>query len=459
MTSVARRAAFSVLTDVYRHQAYPNLALQRALARERMHSDDRALCTNIVYGTLQRQLTLDALIFPLLRRGVDGLDPQVLTILRMTVYQLCFLSKIPEYAALNEAVELAKIAVPRAKGFVNGVLRTFVREGDCQSRIAERLEKESSWDERMSVLYSMPAWIVSMWQNEFGEDGTTRILESLNQPGFLSLRVNEMKVNRDVVLTEIHREFGSEAAVPSPVHPSGIRLTLGFDIERWAPYREGTVSVQDEAAMLVAPLLQPRLHRRVLDMCAAPGSKTAHIAELQGDDGSIDAVDVHPHKGKLMEKGFSRLHLKSIRTHIEDARRWADSQERREAYDAVLLDAPCSGFGVMRHRPDIRYKRTRKDVLNLVSVQRELLSEAMRLVRKGGLLVYSTCTLNPAENEDAIRYALAGNDDFEIDDIRLDMPQEVYARAFGVGSNIGLTVTPDLFGTDGFYLARLRRKG
>lgn len=457
MISVARRIAYQVLHDVERAGAYPNVALQNALRKQPMYGDDKALCTRIVYGTLQRRLSLDALLSPVTARPLTELDGRVLTILRMTVYQLGFLDRIPSYAALNEAVELCKGALPKAAGFVNGVLRAFVRDTrSAQNKLDAALSGLESWDEAQSVRYSYPLWLVALWRESYGETRAIAMLAAGNEPASLSVRVNRLKADRAELLAQLDEQVGVGVAEASRVSPDGIRFRVGFDVEQWTAYQAGMVSVQDEAAMLVAPLLQVEPAARVLDLCAAPGTKTTHIAELQADEGSIEAIDIHAHKVRLIVTACSRLGLQSIQTRAVDARRLVGQPDFHASFDAVLLDAPCSGLGVLRHRPDIRWRRTPTDVAQLVVLQAELLDAAMMLVRPGGSLVYSTCTLVPQENEAQVQRVLGNGDgDWVVEDVADSVPNDVYQGADK--TPFGLTITPERFDTDGFFMTRLRR--
>lgn len=450
----ARRLALRVLLEVADEQAYTNVALQRAYRDVHLDDRERGLCTEIVYGTIQRQRSLDLLLEPLLSRPLAELDSLVLSILRMTAYQIGYLDKIPGYAAVHEAVELCKRTRPRAAGFVNGVLRAWLRdERPVADRLRIRTETAASWADAAGLEHSYPTWMVERWERQFGRDRTLRLLIACNQPSALSVRVNRRAATVAEVLQEIETQ-GGEAAT-SAVWPDGLRFSQSLGVEHWSAYREGRVTVQDEAAMLVAPLLQPADHRTILDMCAAPGTKTTHVAELQGDGGSIDACDIHMHKLEHLHAATQRLGLNSIHPMLADARSLPLRAELAGHYDAVLLDAPCSGLGVLRHRPDIRWRRTPDDVISLRTLQLELLRAALELVRPGGLIVYATCTLLTEENEDVVDTVLGQTGVKAIrDDIRSDLPDSLQPLVSAAGD---LLLAPDEFGTDGFYMARLRK--
>jgi len=453
MTS-ARSVAYGVLHDTFRHEAYTNLSMQRAFRRTQLDTRDRGLVTELVYGTLQRLRGLDILLQSLVERPLEDLDVRVLTILRMTAYQLGYLDKVPAYAALNEAVEIAKRVLPKAAGFVNGVLRSFQRDITDVGKAIEALIESNSTIEKLAILYSFPTWLITIWEREFGIDRTERIMQALNLPAGLSIRVNLLRTTVDSVLEDIVETFGNIAGV-SDVASLGIKFHQGINVESWIRYQTGDVSIQDTGAMLVAPLLQLLPGQRVLDLCAAPGSKTSHIAELMQDTGHVDAVDIHEHKLKLLRQGMQRLGITCVQGRCLDGRLLLEDPLMNQVYDAILVDAPCSGFGVLRHRPDIRYRRKSEDVESLAKLQRDLLRNAVYALKPGGVIVYATCTLLRAENEQVILDILDEHQQLVWDDIRGDLP--VYLQTFVRPEQPGLLLTPELFGTDGFYMARLRK--
>ncbi|MBX6352228.1 MAG: 16S rRNA (cytosine(967)-C(5))-methyltransferase RsmB [Thermoflavifilum sp.] len=453
--SGARELAYEALLQVETGDAFTNLALQAVLGTEDLGERDRALCTEIVYGTVQRRRSIDVLLAPHLSRPVDALDPEVLTILRMTVYQLAFLTRVPAYAALNEAVELCKRVKPQAAGFVNGVLRQFSRVAEpVAERLARAAARAATPAAALGILYSYPDWMVERWLRQFGRARTEALLRAGNEQATLSLRVNRLRTTTHQVLARL-REEGTPAT-PSPLHPWGIRLERGVNVEAWAPYQMGLVSVQDEGAMLVAQMVAPTPGSRVLDMCAAPGGKTTHLAEFMEDQGSIDAIDIHPHKLGLLRQAAIRLGLRSIRTMLADGRDVARKGLLPGGYDAVLVDAPCSGLGVLRHRPDIRWRRSEADIASLAELQRDLLRAAATLVRPGGVLVYATCTLLAEENDDVVRWALDSPAlGLALGDARPHLPAAVSEMLV---DHAMLTLTPDAWGTDGFFMARLIKR-
>lgn len=454
--SLARQFAYQVLSKIEHGGAFTNLVLQQALRGNRLDARDKALATEVIYGTLQRRRSLDVLLQPHSKRRLEALDAPVLTLLRMTAYQLSFLDKVPPYAAINDAVELCKGNHAHSAGYVNGVLRAFNRDGrPAQERLAEYASKAWSWADRMGILYSFPTWLVEELARDYGQSRTEDMLRSFNDRSYLSVRVNLNAAQPGEVLETLPEEVRSKAEL-SRISPAGLRFERGFDVESWDAFRTGLVTVQDEAAMLVAPLLEPDKHRVILDMCAAPGTKTTHLAEMQHDKGQVTAVDLHPHKLELLHHAALRLHLESIQTRAGDARELDLDPSQYERYDAVLLDAPCTGLGVLRHRPDIRWKRKPEDIRSLRTLQVELLRTAAKLVKPGGVIVYSTCTLTREENESVVQEVVAdASSGLQWDDLRAQLPEPM--QVLVSERQGGLLITPEMFGTDGFYMARLRK--
>ncbi|MCL6636518.1 MAG: 16S rRNA (cytosine(967)-C(5))-methyltransferase RsmB [Alicyclobacillus sp.] len=456
MISPARRCAWQALCNMAQRQQYANAALQHVLRSAALSERDKALCTELVYGTVQRQRTLDALLAEHSRRPLTRLEPPVLALLRMTAYQLVFLDRIPAYAAVDDAVELAKQSRPRAAGFVNAVLRAWLRDPrPARARLQELVARTGAWAEQMGLLHSYPTWLVEAWERQFGRARTEAMLISCNQPPVLGVRVNPLRATREQALVRVQTAAGAAAATASPVAPWGLRLHRGLDVEAWDLYREGWVTVQDEGSMLVAPLVSPSPSAVVLDMCAGLGTKATHLAELQADRGQVWACDVYGHKLRNMQTAARRLGLTSLKPLLTDARSLPQRPGWSGRFDAVLLDAPCSGLGVLRRRPDIRWRRTPADLASLQTLQAELLRAAALLVRPGGVVVYATCTLLAEENEVQLAHLLADGVPLRPEDPRPWLPHAVAERIDMCTA--GVLLTPEQWQTDGFYMARLRR--
>lgn len=446
----AREIALEALTAIEQEGAYSNLALHDALVRHRPEPREAALATELVYGTIQRRNTIDAVLNRTVSKGVEKLQPWVRSLLRLSAYQLFYLDRVPPHAAVSEAVAIAKRRGHAGiSGLVNAVLRKLsVRPGPPQ------VPEGMSGAERIAFLHSHPQWLIEEWIAAFGEEQAERIAAANNAPPRVSVRVNRLKTSREALLRQLN-QAGMEA-VPSEVSPDGVIITSGGNAAHTAAYKEGLCTVQDESSMLVAAMANPKPNMRVLDCCAAPGGKTTHLAELMGDRGEVIACDIHPHKIDLIQANASRLGLASIRPIAADAAKLHEQFEEA-SFDLVVLDAPCSGYGVIRRKPDIKWTKTREESRAVAQLQYKLLSSVHRLVKPGGLLVYSTCTLAERENGEQIARFLSEHPEFTLDPQGLDgFPPAVAERcAAGEGQ---LLITPADFGSDGFYMARLIRR-
>ena len=370
MTDRSRRIAFDILKSVEAEGAYSNILLNRRL--ERTEDADPALVRRLVHGVLKNQTLLDFQIARFLKK--PGLRLQAKLLLRLGFYQLAFCDDIPDYTAVDGTVALARDVMRGNEGFINAVLRSFLRDGKALRCPEHDPDDADSLVRYLSVRYSCQEWIVRLWLDAYGEERTGWLLaESLKEPP-LVLRRNRLKVGNAYELDTA----------------GGIRAS--------EDYREGRFSVQDASAIEAMNVLHPQRGERVLDLCAAPGGKTCAMAEYMENEGSILACDIHEGKLKLVEKEAKRLGISIIRTCARDART-APPEGEQEAYDAVLCDVPCSGLGVLRRKPEIKLRLKEEDAKSLPAVQRAILANAARFVRPGGRLMYCTCTVNPAENE------------------------------------------------------------
>ncbi|MFB9330562.1 16S rRNA (cytosine(967)-C(5))-methyltransferase RsmB [Paenibacillus aurantiacus] len=450
----SREVALDTLVRVAESGAYSNLQLNRALLEAGLSRPDAGLATELVYGTIQRQRTLDDVLMRLVSKGWSKLAPWVLQLLRMSAYQICYLDRVPPHAAVNEAVTIAKRRGHAGiSGMVNGVLRNLLRRKD------ELMQQVASGDTAadIGIRQSYPDWIVQRWIDVYGAEVAESICAAGNEPPHASIRVNTVKGTRDESL-RILAEQGFEAE-PSKLAPAGIVVRGGGNLARTDGYAAGLWSMQDESSMLVAEVCEPQPRSRVIDCCAAPGGKTTHLAELMGDQGDVVANDVHEHKRQLIGEQASRLGLQSVQPVTGDAGQLAERYEPA-SFDTVLLDAPCSGLGVIRRKPEIKWTKSPGDVGEIAGVQRRLLREAAKLVKSGGTLVYSTCTIARQENEDQVAAFLAEQPDFELDP---QWPPGIVtalreAGAIGDAFRGELQLLPQHFGSDGFYIAKLKRK-
>ncbi len=445
----ARELAMDALTRVEQEQAYSNLVLNQLLQKHELSRSDAGLATELVYGTISRLNSIDYYLARFVSKGVGKLQPWVRQLLRISFYQLIYLDRIPAHAAVNEAVKLAgKRGHKGISGMVNAVLRNALRRPD-ELRLPAGLPET----QEIALAHSHPEWLVKRWIGQFGADEARAICEANNRPPSASIRANTLRTTVDELLDSL-RGQGCEAQ-RSAIAPAGIVVQGGGNLALAAGYGQGLYSVQDESSMLVAELLAPEPGMRVLDCCAAPGGKTTHIAEKMSDQGQVLAFDIHEHKKKLIEAQAQRLGLGSVSAEALDARKLAQRFEPA-SFDRILLDAPCSGFGVIRRKPDLKWTKTEADIAAIREVQRELLETVAPLLKPGGILVYSTCTLDSEENERVVDEFLQRHaEEFACDasaSLRLPALAERFIRP-GM-----LRILPHHYESDGFFIAALSKR-
>lgn len=444
----AREIALDILVKVEQQGAYSNLLLNSSLQKTAISREDAGLVTELVYGTISRMNTLDYVLGGFVNKGVAKLQPWVRNLLRLSLYQIMYLDRIPSHAAVNEAVNIAKKRGHKGiSGMVNGVLRSVLRAGDLPV-----LAQDLTQAERISIQYSHPQWLVECWIAEYGVDTAEAICVANNEPPAVSVRVNTTMISREALLKQM-TEQGLHASA-SEVSPCGIVVKGGGNLALSSWYRDGYISVQDESSMLVAEAVAPEPGMRVLDCCAAPGGKTTHMGELMKDEGYIFANDLHPHKAKLISDQAMRLGLDSVVTGSEDALDLEHTLEHH-SFDRILLDAPCSGLGVIRRKPDLKWRKQPEDVASIASLQRQLLQSVSKLLKPGGILVYSTCTTAQAENSEVVADFLKHNPDF----ISVTFDSSLWNRLEGtaLAEGEGIQLLPHHYGSDGFYISRLQR--
>jgi 16S rRNA (cytosine967-C5)-methyltransferase len=450
--ATARELTVRVLTEIEDKQAYSNLELKHALAQTKLTRRDTALATELVYGTIGRLNTLDWMLAQFLTQPLSKLEGWVRNLLRMSFYQLSYLDRIPARAVVHEAVEIAKVWGHKGiSGMVNGVLRNRLRQ-------PEKVDIPTDLPpvQRIALLHSHPEWMVAEWVKLYGEAEAERMCASNNLPPALSLRANALRVTRDELMAQIEKQVTEADVEASQIAPEGVIVSDVGNIVELPAYASGSCTVQDESSMLVARSLAPKSGMKVLDMCAAPGGKTTHIAELMGNKGEITALDVHPHKIKLIEENAFRLGISIITSRQGDARE-ADQLLSGQTFDRILVDAPCTGLGVIRRKPDIKWHKWQEDVVAISDIQYDILCTAARLVAPGAKIVYSTCTVQPEENEQVIRRFVAEHPEWELDGtLAEDMPH-VLREKYPTLEQGYLQILPHHFGTDGFFISRLKK--
>ncbi len=440
-----REIAAEALMEIMEADAYNTMTLRRLLRQNgAMPRQDRAFVTEVVNGTLRNLIYIDHVLNTFSKTKTERMKPWLLAVLRSAVYQMYFM-EVPDAAACNEAVKLASVRGYGAlKGFVNGVLRTAAK----RKEEIPLPKKETA--EYLSVVYSHPLWLVRMWIAYYGYAEAERICAYDNQSPDVTIRVNTLKTNKKD-LTKMLEQAGV-TVTEGKVCEEALHLSKTADLSRLDAFRKGLFHVQDESSQLAVRVLDPKKKEQILDMCAAPGGKSFTIAEQMENEGSLLSCDIYAHKIELMEEGAERLGISIMQCRVQDA---AQQETAPKQYDRVLVDAPCSGLGLMRKKPDIRLKKDGNEIDSLTKIQREILENAAGYVKKGGILVYSTCTLCRKENERNLEWFLKDHPDFTAEDISEFLPEGWDTETAKKGY---LTLLPHKTGTDGFFISKLRRK-
>ncbi len=437
-----RETAMKVLLAVHENGAYANIALAEALRKARLNEMDRRFATELVYGAVKAGGTLDWIVRRYTNRPLRKMTPYVRSILRLGIFQLFFLDRVPPSAVCNESTELAKKYGHAGTGkFVNAVLRAAARDPG-KARVSE--DDESAY---LAIQFQHPKWLVSRWLKMFGREETEQLCVFDNAAAVLSLRTNLLRITRDELVERLRMEGAK--VVLSKWAPEGILCPTHASLNDSASLREGLFQVQDESSMQVAHVLGPQPGEFVIDMCSAPGGKTTHLAERMKNQGRILALDIYDTKLARVEENAKRLGISIIETKRLDARAAGDAYPQKA--DRVLADVPCSGLGVLRRRPDARWRKTEEEIMKLPMLQSEILESAARAVKPGGVLVYSTCTIEPAENEEVVRSFLRSHAEFSLNVTGKYLPLKPSASDM-------VQFYPQRDRVDGFFIARLMRK-
>jgi len=443
----ARETALFILKEVNHDKKYANISLKEHLRRAKLEGKDSAFVTQLVYGTLEKQIALDWVIgkFASIKRA----NPWLENILRMGCYQILYMDRVPDSAACNESVKLAKKYGPKAlAGFVNGVLRNIARNREGIHFPAE----DEDPIRHLSLTYSFPLWLVEKWVKDFGLEKAKMMLLPASGEGFVTIRVNALKTDKQK-LTELLSQQGIH------VHPGlymeeALRLENAADIENNPYYNRGFFTVQGESSMLVTHILSPRKGERILDACSAPGGKAVHIAEKMQMEGEVHAWDIHSHRVDLIAWNATRMGAEIVKPRKQDAQVFYRDFDSK--MDRVLIDAPCSGWGVIHKKPDIKLRLDQGQLKDLLKIQWNILTSCSRYVKPGGYLVYSTCTMNQDENQNMIERFLRAHPDFQMDDFTKELPEKLVHQVTRPGM---LQLLPSRDGIDGFFISRLRRMG
>ncbi|HAE61150.1 MAG TPA: 16S rRNA (cytosine(967)-C(5))-methyltransferase RsmB [Eubacteriaceae bacterium] len=435
-----REVAVNILYEVEYNDAYTNLTLKKWLSKAALSQNDVALATSLVYGTEKNKLYLDAVISSVSKTPIKKISPWILIILRVSIFQMYFLDKVPAFASVNEGVKLGKrYESAKAGGFVNGVLRSAERN---MSKI-----KATEYPDHIKL--SVPNWLIKLMSKYYGRDFAIDYFKESLGVSPLTVRVNTAKTNLEE-LTHILKTEGVTAErcclAPDCLVTNGLNNIKGLK-----SHEQGLFFIQDEGAMLSVEALEAELGNIVLDMCAAPGGKTTHIAQKIGNTGRVIARDVHNHKMLLIESNLRRLGIDNVKIEIKDG--LIPDKSDMGKYDRVLLDAPCSGLGILRRKPDIKYKLSPQKIHDIVQIQKRLILNAFDSLSPGGYLVYTTCTVNPRENEEVVEYLLKNRETAHID---ANLPKEMFSGIIDEKGYVKLF--PNIHGTDGFFIVRLRKK-
>jgi 16S rRNA (cytosine967-C5)-methyltransferase len=484
----ARACAYAVVRRVFERGAYADQALHAQAGG--LDPRDRALAMRLAYGAVQRKATLDHLIERLSERAPGRLQAPVVAALRLGLYELVYLGGSPDYAVVADAVELAKTHARAGHSLVNAVLRRAAREGP--GALLDELSDETP--EQASVLHSHPEWIARLWWDQLGAKDARALMARDNEPAELAVRANTLLVDAPTLAAELlsggagdgehsseptatqnpHRRVGDAAPVKSradPQIPEALVVEGPFDVQASPLWRAGAFVAQSRAAMLVARALGPRPGERILDLCAAPGGKTTHIAALMENRGEVVAVERNPRRARALARTARRLRATNVRIDVADAALWTTAGGR---FDRVLVDPPCSGLGTLQARADLRWRVTPDGVRAMARAQAAILAAGAAALRPGGVLVYSTCTISPTENERLIAAFLDRHPDFGLDDLAAELPgfamaspgpspdpalpseQDDRPVSHALAPRLVLTL-PHRDRTAGFFIARLRR--
>lgn len=449
-----REVVLDILIDVEKNSKYINLDLQSFFRKNDVDSRDKAFITEILYGTVEKIYTIDYFIRRLSSIPIRKMSITVKNIIRMSLYQLLYLNKIPPSAICNEAVKLCKGRDRRNSGFVNAILRNAVRSK--YELVVPEYDKKKfhSYNQYLSVRYSMPEHIVNRFVDAYGLEVTVDILTGIQSKSDMCIRCNTAKIGRNELL-ELLITQGFDCYKGS-LSENSIYVRNALGLFETDAYRDGLFYVQDEGAMLIVEAANLNENERqsinILDMCAAPGGKTTYMAELLQDRGEIVACDNYEHKIKLINDNCHRLGLNNVTAVLKDATVY--DEEYNQKFDYVFVDVPCSGSGVMGSKPEIKLNLDDATFDELPKKQYEILTNAMKYCKKGGKIVYSTCSIIPVENDDLINEFVANNSE-SVEVVNIDNNSLVIESRYQ--EKCGVTIFPHLNGTDGFYVAMLRK--
>lgn len=446
MTTTPRRAAFDILLRIEKERSYADILLDRELTHGTLQGPDRGLLTELVYGVLRRQGTLDHVIDQFASQKTGRLERSVHLLLRLGIYQLLYLDRIPTAAAVHATVELAKVLAPRASGFINAVLRQTDRERQ-NIRFPDPVNKPAAY---LAAAWSEPAWLTARWLDQLGREEAEALARAMVEPAPLTIRANTLRTTRD----ELQARLALEGVTSTPCRysPDGLRIDTPVAIGRVASFQEGLCTVQDESSQLAAIFLGPEPGERILDLCAAPGGKSTHLAQRMGNSGTILACDIGARKLHLIEETATRLGISTITTSPVDATKPLAALSGGR-FNRILIDAPCSGLGVIRRNPEGKWWKSPADITALARTQRAILHNAAEILMPGGTLLYGVCSTDREETDAVLEDFLSEQGEFVVEDLRELFPSH---RELFTGRGF-FRSWPHRHGMDGFFAARLKR--
>ncbi|WP_055667869.1 16S rRNA (cytosine(967)-C(5))-methyltransferase RsmB [Desnuesiella massiliensis] len=436
-----RALAVNIVNNVFKNKAYSNILLNNEIKKQDINSKDIGLLTEIVYGTIKYKLTIDYIINDLSRNRLSTIDDYILNVLRIAIYQMKYLDKVPDYAVVNEAVNLAKSKSISSSKFVNGILRSYLR-----SDKKENFKGKSIVDE-LSLKYSFEKWMVSLFLKDYGKEATEYILKGLNTVPKTTVRVNSLLGDYDEVYNQLQE--ANYDVYEGSVCPEAIVINRGRAIESNELFNKGYITVQDESAMLVGGVVDVNKDCVVFDLCSAPGGKATHLSELSEDKAKVYAFDIHEQKLELIKENAKRLKIKNIEVAKLDAT--AFNEDLVNKADRVLMDVPCSGLGIIRKKPEIKWFKTKEELKAIIEIQRKIMKNGARYLKSGGIMVYSTCTLNKEENEENVKWFLNNNKEFSLDKIYFGNVENIIYNENG-----SVTILPNMH-MDGFFIAKFKK--
>ncbi|MDB0438280.1 16S rRNA (cytosine(967)-C(5))-methyltransferase RsmB [Clostridioides difficile] len=437
----AREIGFKVLCDIEKNNNYSNISINKHFKNLEISDMDRGLATELIYGVVENKYYLDYIINKLSKIKVKKMSTYVKIFLRMGTYQILFLNSISDYAAVNETVKLSKKYDKKSSGFINAILRNEIRNKDT---IMDITEEDSV--KYLSIKYSYNSWIIKNWIDNFGQEFTEDLLEANNEKPSIYIRTNTLKVSREELIEKLNQD--GIMCLKVPMVEEAIKVEKLKNIENNELFKAGLFTIQDISSMIVGKVINPKEDSLILDVCSAPGGKSTHLATLMNNTGQVIARDIFEHKLKLIKATVNRLGLKNV--HVEGFDASEIDENSINKFDYVLADVPCSGLGIIRRKPEIKYKKE-EELEDITSIQKKILENASKYVKIGGTLVYSTCTVQDMENINIITSFIEKNNNFEltpIDTVNVDLDNQDKGY---------LKIYPNIHGIDGFFIAKLKR--